>query len=272
MSAIAIARNDLRETRQSTVLWLIGATVVLGFGALTYAAGAFLSSGFDLYLDVLTGIFVLLAPLIGVALGYKSVIAERESGTIALLMSLPHSRVEVVIGKLLGRFVVAGTLVALALVGSGVVSIAVYPTFDLPRFAVFALLTIVYTFTFVALATGFSMAMSSSRRVIGAAFGAYVLLILLWNQVVNVLVLLLFRFRPVGLRELPLWAESAKFCTPFTSFTYLLETTLGVGSGATGVEVGSQWFASTPVALAILCAWIVFPPAIGYLRFRTAEF
>lgn len=272
MSALAIARNDLRHTRQSTVLWALGATVMLGFGALTYAAGEFLSSGFDTYLDILSGVFVLLAPLIGVALGYKAVIEERESGTIALLMSLPHSRVEVVVGKLLGRFVVAGTLVGLALAGSGVGSFIVYPTFDLPGFVVFALLVIVYTFTFVALATGFSLALSSSRRVIGASLGAYVLLIMLWSQLVNLVVLILFRFRPDGLIDPPLWAESAKFCTPFTSFTYLLETTLRVGPGATGVDVGSQWFASTPVALLILCAWIVCPPVIGYLWFRSAEF
>ena len=272
MSSLAIARNDLRETRQSKILWLLGATIMLGFGALTYAAGEFLSSGFDLYLDVLTGVFVLLAPLIGVALVYKTVIAERESGTIALLMSLPHSRVELVVGKLLGRFVVASALLGLALLGSGVVSLAVYSTFDLARFVGFSLLVLLYTFTFVALATGFSMALSSSRRVIGAAFGAYVLLIMLWNQVVDVFVLLLFRFRPSGLADPPLWAESAKFCTPFNSLTYLIDTTLGVGPGVTGIEIGSQWFASTPVALLILGAWVVCPPVLGYLSFRAAEF
>jgi len=272
VSSLAIARNDLRETRQSKILWLLGATIMLGFGALTYAAGEFLSSGFDLYLDVLTGVFVLLAPLIGVAVGYKAVIAERESGTIALLMSLPHSRVELVVGKLLGRFVVAGALLGFALVGSGVVSLAVYPTFDFSGFVGFSLLVLFYTFTFVALATGFSMALSSSRRVIGAAFGAYVLLIMLWNQVVDVLVLILFRFRPSGLADPPLWAESAKFCTPLTSFTYLLDTTLGVGPGATGLDVGSQWFASNWLALLVLSAWIVCPPALGYLSFRSTEF
>jgi len=45
-------------------------------------------------------------------------------------------------------------------------------------------------------ASGLSMALSTSRRVIAAAFGSYIGLSLVWSVAIDVLVLVLFRFRP----------------------------------------------------------------------------
>jgi ABC-2 type transport system permease protein len=42
-------------------------------------------------------------PIVGVVVGYNAVSGGRESGSLKLLLSLPHSRADVVFGKVVGR-------------------------------------------------------------------------------------------------------------------------------------------------------------------------
>lgn len=272
MSVVAVTRNDLRGSLTSAGTWVVLAVFLLGFAGLAIVVARLAEPDFDTFLDVLAAVVALLLPLIGVVMGYRTVIDERESGTIALLMSLPHSRASMVAGKLFGRAAIfTGSLLVGALAGALVVLVE-YPSFDPVRYGLFTLLAILYGLAFLALSTGLSASLSSSRRVIGAALGAYVFLIVVWNQFVNAVVLIIFRFRPTALVDPPLWAESAKFCNPRTTLAYLLDHTIDVGGGPSAVTVSGQWFASPIVAVLVLLAWIALPPVIGYLGFRRAEF
>lgn len=271
MSRLAVARNDLRAARRARGTWLLAALFVVGFAGVASAVAELAAPDFGAFLDVASLLVALLLPLVGVVLGYESVVPERESGSIALTLSLPNSRLDVVQGKLLGRTAVfAGTLLV-GVVGGAAVLVARYDGFDAGQYLWFVVVVLAYGLVFLALAAALSMALSTSRRVVGAAFGSYVALVMFWNQFVDVLVVVLFRFRGGALVDPPLWAESAKFLTPRTAFVYLLADRLGVGTGVAAFPVADQWFASPGVAVLALLSWAVVPLALGFLRFRRAE-
>jgi ABC-2 type transport system permease protein len=272
MSVLAVTRNDVRESLRSKGPWVLTAGFLLGFIGLAYAIAELAEPDFELYLDATSAIIALLLPLVGVILGYQAIITERESGTIALLMSLPHSRGDMVAGKFLGRVTVFSVAFLVGAFGGGLFVVVQYTSFDPARYLLFILTALVYGLAFVAIATALSMALSTSRRVIGAAFGLYVLSVLLWNQIVNIVVVILFRFRPRALVDLPLWAESAKFLNPRTTFVYLVGEWLDIGGGPSELVVDSQWFAAPAVAVVVLFGWIVVPPLIAYFPFDRMEF
>lgn len=97
---------------------------------------ALLASGVSLYgrsaeasAEALTGpslvtLISLLVPLVALVLGHDAIVGERERNTLGLLLSLPISRLELVLAKFLGRLVaLAGAIgvgLGLAMVFAGV--------------------------------------------------------------------------------------------------------------------------------------------------------
>ena len=271
MSTLAVARNDVRTSFATRGIWLYLAFFVVIFGGIAFVVAQFSGAPSGVYLDGLTAFVLLLIPLVGVVMGYETIIGERESGTIALLLSMPHSRAEMILGKLLGRTAVFGGLYLAGALSGALVSLLVFPTFDLGGYLALVVLGLGYGLAFLTIATGLSMSLSSSRRVTAAAFAVYIGFVVLWNSVVDIAVVVLFRFRPDGMLDPPLWAETAKFCNPRTLFLYLLDQTAGIGGGAGGLTVEGQWFASPVVATLLLLAWLALPPTLGYLQFRRVE-
>src|SRR6056297_3229926 len=106
MSWKAIARKDVRDAGTSRTLWALTALLPVLFVALALGISAFVDREFDTFLQTGAALVSTTFALLGIVLGYKSVIAERNSGSIALLLSMPHSRRDVVIGKFVGRAVV----------------------------------------------------------------------------------------------------------------------------------------------------------------------
>jgi len=57
-----------------------------------------------IYLNIVT----LFLPLVAIFAGYAAISKERTGGSLKLLLSLPHSRKDVIIGKVVGRCGVVG--------------------------------------------------------------------------------------------------------------------------------------------------------------------
>lgn len=68
----------------------------------------------------LVSLVIYLVPLIALMLGYDAVVGEREKGSLALLLSMPITRFELLLGKYLG---LAAALVSSTLIGFGVVGV-----------------------------------------------------------------------------------------------------------------------------------------------------
>jgi len=116
MSWLVVARKDFEDSIRSR--WLIGLTALfvglvaliaavslrLSTGGQTISTNAFLSGNF---MGLLSGTLV---PLIALVIAYNSVSGEWKSGSLKLLLSLPHSRADVVFGKVAGRSAALSTV------------------------------------------------------------------------------------------------------------------------------------------------------------------
>lgn len=272
MSWRAVARNDFRGALATRGVWTLTAGLLALLAGVGYAVPRLAGSSevaFTVYLDILVAVVIPLFPLIGLVLGYRSIVAGRESGTVTLALSLPNSRRDLVVGKFVGRATaLAGSLAVAGVVAAGYLRF-IYRDFAAGDYLLVLLFTFGYTLAFFGISVGLSTGVASPRRVIGAAFGAYALLAMLWGTLIDAVILVLFRFRPP--METPTWAEFAKFVEPGASVSYLFATELGVGTAPPEAVVGTEPFVSTAGALTALIGWIALPAVLGYARFRRGE-
>lgn len=272
MSWRAIARKDVRDSLRSRTLWVLLGLLLLLLGGIAYAAWLEPEgTQFDAFVDLTAISFGLVIPLFAIALGYKSVIDERESGTIAIALSFPHTRGEFIGGKFLGRAAVLTLPILVSMVAATGIALFLFDSLPLASYLLFVVLTIVYGLAFLAIALAVSMWGSTGRRVTAGAFGAYILLVMLWADLVELLLILLWRFDARVLANPPDWAQFLQMASPLESYNRLVTTLFDSTVGAGYVGPDTPWFVEGWVAVLVLVGWIVLSLAVGYDRFRRAE-
>jgi len=120
MSTLAVAKKDFRDSIRSRALLVI--TVLF---ALLTGGGAFVSSwageilevgGDQTTLDLLLALQTpasFIVPIIALLIGYGAISRERESGSLKFLLGLPHTRRDVIFGKVLGRTAVVAVSITI---------------------------------------------------------------------------------------------------------------------------------------------------------------
>lgn len=125
-SILAIARKEFHDGFRSrwtlaiTALFAVLALGIAYFGAA--AAGRLGFVSFNATLASLTTLAAFVIPLIGLLIAYDTIVGERESGTLALLLSYPLSRAELIAGKFIGHSAVLAVATAVGF-GAAVVLI-----------------------------------------------------------------------------------------------------------------------------------------------------
>lgn len=301
----AVARKDFRDAIRSWWLWGLSAVLFMVLGGISLlwgwlsgeAEGGLTSDHlFGIFGDFgalgqfsFTGFLGFVLALIALVTAYGSIIDERESGTLKLLLSLPHSRADVIVGKMVGRSAVVTVPLLgaflVVIVGFALTGVEIVFGNLLPHIA----LTVLVTIAFVSLAVGISAWAMSGRQATVATFAIYFFLSMLWSVFAE------------GLPSLYDWiAERAPLISPMATetslqielfITYLnplrAYETLAAGLysdstlGARLVKVGifeqqayvealgeslpfyfQDWF-----IVLILLAWIAVPLLIGYVFF-----
>lgn len=266
MSLLAVARKDFEDAIRSR--WLIGLSLlfVLLFAGTSYlfrpAPGETQSA--SVVLSILGQLFVgTLVPLLGLVVGYNAISGERESGSLKLLLSLPHTRIDVVFGKVLGRSAALGSAILVGFVLPAIV-LAIGPLeFEPLTYVGYTLLVVVFAAVFVSIGVGFSAAASTQRRALAGAIGLYFLFVPLWNAATGGFLLLLAQF--------PEWfpleraGQAAQLANPSTAFQTVADNFLAG-------ELFAEQLASPELsAAAMLVVWLLAPPLLGSLVFQRED-
>ncbi len=111
----------------------------------------------------LVSLVIYLVPLIALMLGYDAIVGEREKGSLALLLSMPITRFELLLGKYVG---LGAALVASTLIGFGVVGVLLGAKFGVGAF--------VHYGAFMASAVALGMAFLSISMLISVIAGSRV--------------------------------------------------------------------------------------------------
>jgi len=302
-----VAQKDFQDAVRSRWLWGLSLFFVLFIALGAYITSTLSTASQALTSDALFSSQALVAgqrlpfaafigqfiALVAFVVAYQSLIGERESGTMKLLLSLPHSRRDTVLGKLLGRSavvvfpVLTGFLIgALVFLTSGVQFAAVH-------YFVIAILAALLGVVFVAIAVAISALANTGRQATTGVVGFYFLVTFFWGPVRRGLLSLLYDlFKSVSfLPQLSTksWMQLTllvKYVNPLRAYETLTATqyttsVLRARLVLTSPQLQpaamkflgnslpfylSNWF----VAL-VLALWIVVPLWLGFVTFREAD-
>jgi ABC-2 type transport system permease protein len=273
MSWQAVARKDFQDASRSYLLWgltgFFAIIVALVSTLLGYFTQDLSSSG---VLGAIHLLFQYLVPLIGIAIAHGAIVNEHDTGSLKLLMALPHSRSDVVMGKLLGR---SGAFVVPLAVGMLLPAIGMLlagVTFQGPQFVGYILLTALFGIAFVSLSVGLSAAIESRFRVLLALFGIYFVFDILWfaiNRASFVIILMVSgqwpEWMPLTLRES---LDTFRLLSPTGDFDILKAAMFNDALFASQTPQGVPGPNMQLAALAMLLIWIMFPLVAGTFLFE----
>ena len=282
MSAIAVAKKDFADAARSRKLMVLTAVF-----ALFTLGGAFLASwAGDLFAEMegegaettMDLVFALqtpagyLVPIIALVIGYAAIAGERESGSLKFLLGLPHTRRDVVIGKILGRSaVVAVSILVGFLVGLTGLFVFVGSVL-IVDYLLFTVVTILFGFVYVCIAVGLSSMTRSTTRAAAGAFGLIVFFWFLWSFISMGILYLVEG--SLWMEEHPDWYVSLLSLSPDAAYGSAIAAVFGEGqftmATAYGVEnpplLAEPWF-----GFVVLAAWALVPLGIGLWQFGRAD-
>jgi len=267
MTWTVIARQDGRLTLGTRSVRILLGILALGVLLLAYlypvqAAGPITTARFTGYVS---GWLTTVVPVVGLLLGHNAVVSEQESSALLLSLALPHSRAEIVLGKLVGR---AGPLTA-TIVGTMAAAgaLVVYPYGELvvPEFVAFVLLTVFFGALWVALGVAISVGVATRRRALVLGFGLLFVLVFLWDTIESALQLGLTT-AGVTDGELPAAARFVFGLSPDRAFTRMTDGFLDPAATVPG-----PWYLGEWAGLVVLIGWVVGPLGLAYLRFTRRD-
>lgn len=183
----AIAQAEMLILRRNW--WLVMATLIMVLFALalTFAGSAPTGTlGVDMLtisVSSMTTLAVYLAPLLALMMSFDAIAGERDRGTLALLLTYPAGRGEILLGKFLAHVAALGIATTLGLGSAGVVAAL---SGGAGADSVLALLRLIATATvlgavFVALGYGVSALAKSPAAAAGLAAGLWLVFVVLFD-------------------------------------------------------------------------------------------
>lgn len=279
--ALVVARRDFENARRSYLL----AAVVAVFTILVFLVIALPGLLSDSPLSGRAAVVLItfpagiLVPITAVIASYLAIAGERESGKLKILLSLPPSRRDVVLGKLLGRSAVVGVAIAIAFVVGGIVGLIVYGSLPLVPYALTAALTALLGFTFVGISVGLSAATSTRTRAMAPAVGLVIVLGPLWRGIVAAIRFVAdfgfsIRLDETTVQILTVLSPADAYGRLFNSV--ILPDLLGPGLGGVVNDgpvdtTGAPLFLQDWFVFLLLVLWLAVPVAFGYWRFERAD-
>lgn len=270
-----IAKKDYAQSRDSKLvrylLYLfVVACLLAGYIYPTTVNGDPTKAGFT---GFVTGTITLFLPLLAILLSYNSIVGERESGQLNILLSLPNNRREVVFGKLVGRSLLLLVGVIIGLVGAG--ALVVYPFGSISvssalNYAGYILLTLAFGGIFYGIGLAVSTFTTSKRLATMTGFGAYFLFAIVWDGVQEGLTVALERAGIID-GTAPDWLLFVYGIEPTMLYDRLVKAFFE--EDLTGAYLGpdAPWYLGEWVALALFILWVGVPLSLGYWRFEVTD-
>lgn len=217
----------------------------------------------DFTLASLVSLVIYLVPLIALVLGFDAVVGERERGSLDLLLSMPLTRGELLLGKYLG---LAAALGFSTVAGFGAVALVLAPHMGvsgLAHYGVFIASSVLLGCAFLSLAVLISVVAADRTRASGLAIALWFLFVLMYD-------LLLLGGLVVGAdTALARLAPYLLLLNPADVFRVWNIAALDEVAALYGLASVLPPELARPALLAgVLCAWCVLPLFFAAWRFR----
>lgn len=215
----------------------------------------------------------LLIPIIAILISHRSIAGERELGSIRFLLALPHTRGDVLLGKLVGRTAVVAVSILVGF-GAGAVVAFIYYDLILWMYIAFIGLTVLLGAVYVSIGVAISAMTGSVAKAAGMVLGVFVLLEFVWEFFWYFVLYLASGFS-IPLNNIPAWYDFILAMSPGTLYEQLMVT-------LANKDPNREFVIDPPVDLAALSlpewfpvialiGWLVLPFVVGYWRFNRAD-
>jgi ABC-2 type transport system permease protein len=294
---MVVARKDYRDAIQSRSLWGLTVVLIIFTGGLAYALTevALLSLFWPFFLaffgpagaeglrtiefiHFFLGPGEILIPLLALVITYKSIAGEIESGTAKFLLSMPLSRWDALVGKLLGRTAVISTALIVALTAAGLLVAVLTGRIDLPSYVFMIFVTVLFGAAYASIGVNLSALASTQARAVLYAVGAYVFMRVVMTYAKNVAYFVaegtLFppRVGHSGPPDAPGWFYLIDHLKPSGAYKAIVTQTLGgEPSFAPAFPDGIPIYLEPGPAVLILLLWIILPIGVGYYRLKGTD-
>ena len=278
MSVLAVAEKDFRDAVRSRLMIVVAVMFVVFTGggiALGNAIGLESGTVVALILSVLlqgTAVFV---PLVALGIAYRSIAGERESGSLKMLLSLPNSRLDVVIGKFLGRSAVVVVAIVIGFISMLVAAAATFDGDIQPEtILTFMLAALLLAIVFVSIAVSVSAFSESTFAAAIGGFSFFILFQFAWQGLIFLLRYVVNGFEtPDAFAETPEWVEVLTVVNPMTGWRqstgWLLRRVSDQQEASQ--EAVDAFYLEPWFGFVVLAFWIVLPLVVGYLRFESSD-
>lgn len=293
MTWTKVARKDFEDAVRSKMLWGLIAVFVAFMGfvvAIAVGTADTSEATASTALRLTAQLGQLFVPIIALVAGYMAIVGERRSGSLRILLSYPHSRRDVVLGKLAGRTAVTGVTLGIGSVLSILLVSVVVGIPDLGNVVGLLATVVLFGAAITGIAVGISAASRTRGRAMAVSIGLLLVFLIVWDAAVGGIYAVVTGSMP-GLKVEP-WYFLARRLSPLGAFRGLAASfvdghiyrmiQLGVEDipqGATAEQrlpsnrvVGDvPFYLSNWVAVLTLAVWGVLPAAVGYLGFRRSD-
>ena len=167
--------------------WLLAVALIFSLFALAIAyfgsaqQGEVGFHGIDVTVASLVSLVTYLVPLIALILGYDSIVGEKERGSLQLLLSMPITRFEILLGKYLGLSAALASSTAIGF-GAGLLPLAAELTNrDVYHYAGFVLSAILMGLSFLSISMLVSVVAQDRVRASGVAIALWFFFVLIFD-------------------------------------------------------------------------------------------
>jgi len=267
-----IAKKEVMDNWRNK--WIIAVSAI--FAILTLVISYFGSMGgvgwkdLEVTIAGMITLVTLLIPIIGLMLGYASIVGEREKGSLELLLSYPVKREEVLVGKFFGLsavmafanfagFGIAGVVIAMNVKGV-----------EWSDYLIFILASILLGIVFIAIAMLMSCAFKKRSTAMGAAIFTWFLFEMIWNIIVAGILIAQYGMEKLADKNFvaPNWYYVASLINPVKAYSALVSLNVTPVSEFIGKMPS---FVNTPFNLAILLAWMMGSMLLAYYLFKKKD-
>lgn len=180
-----IAAKEFRDRIRNR--WVVAVAVIFSLFALAIAyfgaaqQGSVGFQGVDVTVASLVSLVIYLVPLIALILGYDAIVGEKERGSLELLLSMPITRFEILLGKYLG---LAAALASSTVIGFGAGLLPLAASLganDLYHYTGFVLSAILMGMAFLSLSLSVSVIALDRVRASGVAIALWFFFVLIFD-------------------------------------------------------------------------------------------
>jgi Cu-processing system permease protein len=264
---VTIASKEFWDRIRS--LWVLAIALVFTVCALGIAyfggaqQGAVGFRSMDFTIASLVSLVIYLIPLIALVLGFDAVVGERERGSLDLLLALPLTRLELLLGKYCG---LAAALAFSTVAGFGLVAVVLAPRLTLAalgHYGLFMASSVLLGCAFLGIAVMISVLASDRTRASGLAIGTWFLFVLMFD------LLLLGALVVSGGRYGGGVFPYLLLLNPADVFRVLNVSALDAVARANGLAtVFPRELANPALLIGVLVLWCIAPLGVAAWRFR----